>query len=412
MNEMLTGLVVAALGGAAIGAERQHSGHASGVNARFGGLRTFTMLGGVAGIAGELSLGGLMGLAITIVAAVCALIIAGYVAASRRGVDATTETAALVVVACGVLAGRHDVTLASGIIAITALLLAEKSRLHMLVDRVDDDEMKAAVRFGVMAIVILPLLPEGPYGPLGGFRPRLLWMVVLLFSGIAFTGYLARRLTHSVSGYALAGFLGGLLSSTAATFGFARLSRRESGTTRALAIGTVAASTMLFPRLAAAIVILNREVAAALLPHLVLPFLAGALSLALVRERAGAPPPHVDRPANPLQFVPALQMAFAFQGVLFLTSWVRSAFGNTGLIASGALLGIAEMDALTVSMAAAQRVGVDAEVAARAVAAGIASNSWLKLVMVAALGSSDYRRTAVPLMLVMAVCATIAAFWW
>ena len=35
-----------------------------------------------------------------------------------------------------------------------------------------------------MALVVLPLLPSGPYGPWGGIRPRELWALVLFFSGL------------------------------------------------------------------------------------------------------------------------------------------------------------------------------------------------------------------------------------
>ena len=105
----------------------------------------------------------------------------GYVAGSRQDIDGTTEVAALVVLAAGVMAGIGSVRLASGIIAITTLLLVEKSRLHSLVQRIDDVGLRSGVRFAVMALVVLPLLPEGPYGPLGGVRPRELWALVLFF---------------------------------------------------------------------------------------------------------------------------------------------------------------------------------------------------------------------------------------
>ena len=95
--------------------------------------------------------------------------------------DATTEVAALVVLAAGLLAGTGAFQLASAIIALETLLLVEKGRLHRLVQRIDDVELRAGVRFAVMACVILPLLPEGPYGPLGGVRPRELWALVLSF---------------------------------------------------------------------------------------------------------------------------------------------------------------------------------------------------------------------------------------
>lgn len=102
---------------------------------------------------------------------------AAYVVASHQNVDATTEIAALVVLTAGLLAGTGGFRLASGIIALETLLLVEKSRLHALVQRIDDVGLRAGVRFAVMAVVVLPLLPGGPYGPLGGVRPRELWPV-------------------------------------------------------------------------------------------------------------------------------------------------------------------------------------------------------------------------------------------
>ncbi|HWF85918.1 MAG TPA: MgtC/SapB family protein [Vicinamibacterales bacterium] len=171
----LLGIVVAAIGGLAVGVERQWSGHASGRHARFGGVRTFTLLGGIAGLAGWLTTQHFVGLGIVLTAGAVALIISGYIAASGRDVDATTEAAALVVIGAGLAAGVGGLALASGIIAICTLLLVEKSQLHALVGRIDDEELRAAVRFGAMAVVILPVLPEGPIGPFGGIKPRELW---------------------------------------------------------------------------------------------------------------------------------------------------------------------------------------------------------------------------------------------
>lgn len=169
------GIVVAAIGGLAIGVERQRSGHASGRDARFGGVRTFTLLGGIAGLAGWLTTLHFAGLGIVLTAGAVALVIGGYIAASHGDVDATTEAAALVVIGAGLAAGVEWLALASGVIAVCSLLLVEKSQLHALVGRMDDEELRAAARFGVMAVAILPLLPEGPLGPFGGIRPRELW---------------------------------------------------------------------------------------------------------------------------------------------------------------------------------------------------------------------------------------------
>ena len=194
------------------------------------------------------------------------VVIAGYIAASRTDVDATTEVAALVVIGAGLAAGLGWLAVASAVIAVSVLLLVEKSQLHALVGRIDDEELRAAARFGVMAVVILPLLPEGPFGPWGGIRPRTLWLLVLFFTGLSFSGYLARRLFGATQGYPLAGLLAGLISSTNATFTFARLSRRERWFRDRSRIGTVAACTMLFPRVLVATTVLDLAVAARCCP--------------------------------------------------------------------------------------------------------------------------------------------------
>src|SRR6185503_10970830 len=98
-----------------------------------GGIRTFTMLGAVSGLSGWLLTLGQSAAAITLLAGATAIIVAAYIAASRHDVDATTEVAALVVLAAGVLAGLGLLRLASGIIALLSLLLVEKSRLHSMV---------------------------------------------------------------------------------------------------------------------------------------------------------------------------------------------------------------------------------------------------------------------------------------
>ena len=166
-SDML-GLLIAALGGSAVGVERQWSGHAEGPRARFAGVRTFTMLGALAGLCGWMWKTGLTVPAAILFAGAVAITAAAYVAASRQDVDATTEVAALVVLAAGLLAGTGAFQLASAIIALETLLLVEKGRLHRLVQRIDDVELRAGVRFAVMACVILPLLPEGPVSARSG----------------------------------------------------------------------------------------------------------------------------------------------------------------------------------------------------------------------------------------------------
>ncbi len=181
--------------------------------------------------------------------------------------------------ASGLLAGVGAEAVASGITAVTLLLLVEKKQLHGVVSKIDRDEMRAGARFAVMAAVILPILPPGPDGPLGGIRPRQLWLFVLFFSGLSFLGYFARRTFGKNRGYAVAGTLGGLLSSTSVTLTFARLSQSAPEAGRALAAGTLGANVVLFPRVLIASTALAPALGLALWPSFVAPVVIGTYSL-------------------------------------------------------------------------------------------------------------------------------------
>jgi uncharacterized membrane protein (DUF4010 family) len=394
MPSDIVGLLIATLGGAAVGLERQWSGHAEGSGARFAGLRTFTMLGAVGGLSGWLWNGGVTTPATLLFAGAVMIIVAAYAAGSRQDIDGTTEVAALVVLAAGVLAGIGSVRLASGIIALVTLLLVEKPRLHALVQRIDDVSLRSGVRFAVMALVVLPLLPEGPYGPFGGIRPRELWALVLFFAGLSFAGYVARRLVGPGHGYLVTGLLGGLVSSTNVTFTFARTSRSDPATDRALAFGAVAANAMLYPRVLIATAILNPAVVPSLIPYLAGPALVAALVAAIGARRSPAADAADVPVENPLQLTTALQMAVLFQGVLMAVYVARESWGQSGVFTSAAVLGLTDVDALTVSMARGVAETVSPTVAATAIAAGVLANTGMKLGMTLFLGSRRFRTIA------------------
>ena len=365
-QHVLWNLAVATMCGLSVGVERQWSGHAQGPRARFAGVRTFTLLGLVSGLAGWLWTAGVQGPAVIVLAGLGALVVVAYLSASRVDVDGTTEVAAFVVMTAGVLAGTGYTALGAGVVALTTLLLVEKRRLHHWVRTLGRDELRAGARFAVMATVILPILPTGPYGPAHTIQPRLLWAMVLFFSGLSFVGYITRHALGDERGYAVAGTLGGLVSSTSVTLTYARLSRNHAQAGASLASGTLGANFALFPRILLATAILALPLARALWLPLVLPsIVAAVLTLrgARTRHRPGKPP----KERNPLQFGAALQMAALFQVVLWGVAAATTFFGRSGIYGSAALLGLADMDALTISMAHLVTKGTDPGVAAGAI---------------------------------------------
>lgn len=387
-------LLVAMLGGAAIGLERQWSGHASGPRAHFGGFRTFTLLGGLGGVAGWLSQGALLPLAVVLLVASVALVVVGYAAASRVDIDATTEVAAVVVLAAGTATGAGYMGLGSAIVAATAVLLLEKTRLHAFAQRLNDRALRASVRFAAMACVILPLLPQGPFGPFDAVRPRELWALVLFFSGLSFLGWIARRAVGPHQGVILSGLLGGIVSSTSVTLTFARDSREERAPRLALAAGAVGACAVMLIRVTIACAVLNPVLAGALPRYVGLAFLVGVIAVfgvwrwtRVAETRDG----EEGEDGSPLRVGAALQMTALFQVVLFLVLTVQARWGSGALVATSALVGLTDLDALTLSLARSAPLPADIPPAIMALVAGILSNTLLKLGVAVVVGRGWFR---------------------
>ena len=385
-------LGTAALGGLLVGVEREWSARDAAAEPRFAGVRTFLLLGLIGGLTAVISEAGFPAIAVALLAGSLLLIVAAYrAAASPADPDATTEVAAVAVIGLGFLAGTGAAGVASSIAVLTAFVLAEKGRIHGWVRRIPPEVLQATVRFAVLALVVLPLLPSGPFGPAPGFRPRELWALVLAFSGVSFSGYLALRVAGPDRGYGLAGVLGGIISSSAVTLSFSRMSRETRHFGDALAYGVVGACTVLYLRVAAVASVLHTPLGLALLPYLLPPFALGCAIVWVALRGSRNEGAKTALPENPLQLLPAIQMAVAFQLVLWALDWTR---GHYGVVATGALLGLTDVDALTFSLARLAKSGVSVQTAAHAVVAGILANTGLKLALALLIGRGRFRAVA------------------
>jgi uncharacterized membrane protein (DUF4010 family) len=427
LQTILLQLAVAALGGLAVGIEREWSGRHPGEPARFGGVRTFLLLGLIGGLAAVLFRSADPRIGIVLFAAGLGLVLVAYLASAWQGtIDATSEVAGLVVLGAGAAAGFGMLTLSSAVAAGTALVLVEKGRLHAAVARLESSGLVAGARFAVLALVVLPILPAGPIARLGGLEPQKLWGIVLIFAGLSFAGYIALRLAGPERGYSVAGFLGGLVSSTAVTFTFSRESRRapdDPAVAKALALGVVAACTILPLRVGIVSLALNAEVARAVAPALVLPIVATVVALAFAwlrkpeeRGGGGAPRP----PENPLRLGAAIQMALLFQVVLWALDALRDRLGSAGLVASSALLGLTDMDALTFSLTelagrataegGAGTVLAPAE-AARGLVVGMLANTVFKAAVAMVLGAAAFRLRVVAALALLGALFAAGLLW-
>ncbi len=437
-------LLVAALVGLAIGLEREWSGHVSGPDARFAGLRTFAMLGALGGFGGWLVRIEQPLPAACVIGGTLLLVIVAYAAAMRRPgttVDGTTEVAALLVVTLGIVAGLGFRSIASASTAIVLVLLSEKSTFQNAIKRVESTELRASVQFGVLALVVLPLLPDGRYGPYGAVQLRQLWYVVLLFSAINFAGYIARRVIGESRGVGFLGLLGGLVSSTAVTLSFSRRSRLEPTLVAPLAFGVTGACTVLLPRVLVMATAMQRSLFPELGVLLGVPFVVGVGMLAAgywftpsLRTTAvatdptgadassgaqglaaplalGAPSAMSDTLKNPLALGVSIQLAVALQVALVVIAWVNDTLGNTGVLTTAAMLGLTDMDALTIAMTRLAQDATQTHIAALAIGIGVIANTLLKTGVILVLGSSRFRLRAASALIVLGLASGMVLWW-
>ena len=219
--------------GLLIGIERGFDLRRERAGTRVAGVRTFTLVGLVAGLAGMAGQLGQSFAAGALVAGAVAVLAVGY--AHRPGLkerpDATTPVAALATVGLGFVAGFGQPALAIAGATVVTLILALKAELHGFLDKLDEDDIKALARYAVIAGAVLPFLPNGAYGPLGAWNPQRLWLVVVLVTGFSFLGYVANRLFGERHGTIATALIGGAYSSTAVTQALAQRlgAKKEAG---------------------------------------------------------------------------------------------------------------------------------------------------------------------------------------
>jgi uncharacterized membrane protein (DUF4010 family) len=371
----------------------------------FGGVRTFSLIalsGATALHAGRiLELPWLAPLAF---AALGALILASYVASSAKGeFGITTEVSALLAFVLGALCLEGQVQVAAAIAVLAVLLLTLKDALHRLAQRIEPLDVEATLRFAIIAVIVLPLLPDRSFGPppLDALNPYNVGLMVVLISGLNFAGYLLVKGLGAEHGLGLTGLLGGLASSTALTLGFARRSRTEPAHSRALALGIVLAWTVMFARVIAEVAVVNRALLGRVGPAMGILAATGLVAGALLHRRSRRAPASTASLAsgsNPLELATAIRFALLYAAISVGARLAQLHLGDAGLYVAGLLAGITDVDAITLSMAnfaAAQPEAAPA--AARTIGLAALSNTLAKCALAFALGAGPLRRALAPI---------------
>jgi uncharacterized membrane protein (DUF4010 family) len=236
--------------------------------------------------------------------------------------------------------------------------------------------------------------------------------MVVLISAIGFAGYVLIQVAGPKRGIGLTGILGGLVSSTALTLSFAQRSREEPRLAKPFALAIVFAWMMMFARILVTVTVVNRELLHALWPPLAGAAAAAAVYAAWLHFSDRASPESEIRFSNPFEVGPALRFGLLYALVLLVSRTAQLQFGDRGAILSALVAGIADVDAITLSLSELSRAGqgLSLQAAASGVVVAAMANTVGKGVIVLATASSPLRRRIWPAVVAIVVCGLALTF--
>lgn len=233
---------------------------------------------------------------------------------------------------------------------ITTTLLYFKPELQNLSQSLTRRDLISILQFGVLSLVILPILPNRDMGPYGALNPAQIWWMVVLISGVSLCGYAALRYFGQKHGAPLLGVLGGLASSTATTLIFSRHARTEP-LLASLALVVILIANLIVPvRLGVVTAIVQPGVLPALVPILAGGVLAGLGVVAFAWRGLSSKTelPELEL-RNPTEIRTAVTFGLIYALVLVFSAALSDYAGNKGVYAVALISGLTDVDAITLS---------------------------------------------------------------
>ncbi len=396
--------------GLLIGIERGWTLRGQRAGSRIAGVRTFTLLALAGGLAGVLAAKGLSPIAAAIALAGAAVPGIGYARDTSRRRDATSAVAAIATLAIGLLAGTGSPGLALAAAAAVVLVLALRTELHSFVRRLSVEDVKALARFAVIALGVLPFLPDRVMGPYDAWNPAKLWWVVVLVTGFSFLAYAANRIFGASRGTLATALIGGAYSSTAVTQSLAQRlgTDQRSG---AEAAGIALASAVMYLR----VIVLVAAFAPRLLLDFALltaPALGVAWFAAIALYRKAPSGTASSPPGNPIALLPALGFLAFVALAAVAAQWAQQRFGESGIAVLLFVMGAMDVDASIVTAGGLPPEAIGVGLAAAAIGGTIVANMAVKIAITLAYARRAGMSAALALLASMLTLAGCVAWRW
>jgi len=404
-------ILIALLIGALIGTERQRRLAEEKVRG-VAGLRTFVLISLLGSLCATLADHYGPGFAIAALAAFTILVAAGYASSvSALGrIDFTAAVAAVVTFTLGMLTTFPDSILLSVALAIiTTWVLATRAVTHRYVEALNETDLLDSLKMGIIALVIYPLLPETPLGPWGVLNPRQIWLFIVLVSLVGYVGYILIRILGTERGLSLTGVLGGLVSSTAVASAMASEVKENNDMLPSAVFATAIASCTMFPRMLFVVLVVNKDLFLALLPNLLIMTVVGVI-LAYLLVRKNTTLGKDVKMKDPFRIIPALTFGAFFALVLLISKLASIYFGDTGIYAASIVSGLADVDAITLTMSTLAKSTLDPNVAVTSITIAGIANTLVKLCIAYVLGTREFGNKIAAIFLPIALAGLVALF--
>jgi uncharacterized membrane protein (DUF4010 family) len=398
-SELATRFALAFGIGLLIGLERGWQLRQSASGQRAAGIRTFALsglLGGVASalgqaVGGSTSIGSgiIIGMAFASYSAVVLVFCLEDNRAAQR-FSATTAVATMLTFALGAYTLAGDLLIAAALAVATAATLAFREPIHGWVRQITWPELRSGLVLLAMTFIVLPILPAEPIGPLGGVDLREVWLIAIMLAGVSFVGYVAVKYFGTQRGILLAGAAGGLASSTAVTISNARQAAAGEGSTRLLSAGVSLASAIMFVRVGVIVALINASLLGRVVPALAAAGLTAFGFAALYGRSPSSQSPQAVTFKNPFEFWSVLGFAIVLGAMIVVSRIVGEHFGATGAIIGSAVAGLADVDAISVSMARLAPQTLAPRIASLAILVAVATDTISKVAIGAAIGRGRF----------------------
>ncbi len=325
---------------------------------------------------------------------IAALTSIAYIAKIKIGrFGSTSEISALLTFVTGALALLVDVWIAMAIGVVNTILLSEKAALESYVERLNKVEFLATIKFLLVTVIILPVLPNQEYTSFK-LNPTKIWEIVILVSSIGFVGYFLSKKFGQKVGMWLSGALGGVVSSTALTMAVGRIAQKNPrSATEALQASVLAGSVMNL-RILILVWLINDSIISVLAWRLVLLFLIGvALAVRIMWRSPSANQESVPALQNPFEIRPAMAFAALFVILSVATGVVQKSIGDAGVLGLAGIVGVTDIDPFILSLVH----GSDAlsKIVVPAIIIAMMSNTIAKGVYFAVLSPTTRKETAI-----------------